>query len=119
MFFTHDKCKSVVYLDLTDNIKFLVNYGIDRNSLIIGSGDIVVINDNFDSKFFCPTCNKHIEFSELIHNCFQCGKVFNLKNLFKGSKSGGVYCSDCSKIYLSDESIKNLSLIISHVTFRS
>ena len=98
----HSKCRTPILLDITDNFKFLVNFGIGEDCLRISLGDLIYKNRRRTVKaiFYCPECNSTIKESELESVCAFCGTYFHPNDVYKikdkfGSILAGEYCEDC------------------------
>ena len=98
----HSKCRTPILLDITDNFKFLVNFGIGEDCLRISLGDLIYKNRRRTVKaiFYCPECNSTIKESELESVCAFCGTYFHPNDVYKikdkfGSILAGEYCEEC------------------------
>ena len=98
----HSKCRTPILLDITDNFKFLVNFGIGEDCLRISLGDLIYKNRRRTVKavFYCPECSSTIKESELESVCAFCGTYFHPNDVYKikdkfGSILAGEYCEEC------------------------
>src|SRR3972149_5934286 len=107
----HDKCSELVYIDLSGIIRLISRFCISPGGLKVGTGTIKLksnIKDG-DITIYCTTCDRKVEINELLHNCFHCGKLFKVLDLFSLEKSGGIYCGKCCERQFSDERKFSLS----------
>src|SRR3970040_754919 len=111
----HDKCSELVYIDLSGIITLISRFCISPGGLKVGMGTIKLKSNlkEGDVIIYCMACDRKVEMKELLHNCFHCGKLLRVLNLFYLEKSGGVYCENCCKKYFSDERGFSLSTTFS------
>lgn len=110
-YFYHNKCRSLVYLDLNDMLKIIASFGIGKTALKVGQAVICPVSTVEKTKFYCHTCG-NIDVSEVFARCFSCGNSFSLEELYTLSKSGGIYCQECSNLPAFCEEDKKLILNI-------
>lgn len=98
----HSTCRTPILLDITENFKFLVNFGVGEDCLRISLGDLVYKNRRRTVKtvFYCPECASTIKESELESVCAFCGTYFHPNDVYKvkdkfGSTLAGEYCKPC------------------------
>jgi hypothetical protein len=111
--FRHKKCSQVVSVDLSKSIALLSPINFDRDGIKIVA--INFVKTNSKPVYFCSACSCNIENTELYGYCMECGKFFDLKVLFRLSKSGGMYCASCIDGNFKGESRKNLLEISSNI----
>lgn len=119
-YFQHNRCGQTVYVNIAESIRFLVSYGLGKNVLRIGTGDIQTDKDVFDVEFYCTSCATNVRHEDVEARCGNCGDVHPLDELFKPSESGGMYCERCAATYkAAGESLKKVSSMAQRISLRN
>ena len=113
----HSKCGSNILLDITDNIRFVVTFGFNKNSLKISHGDLKIKKNTGQSNFYCPNCDMDIEMDSIKGFCGNCGQVFYIGDL-KKLEGGGIYCETCRNELGPKDDYNNLSGVISKFSIK-
>jgi uncharacterized protein YlaI len=92
--FLHKKCKSNVFLDLTDNLKITANFSVTDEGISISVADIESV-ENPEIIFMCKECDSEVSLDEIEVNCDECWNKFNIEDLFVLRNSSGIFCKDC------------------------
>lgn len=109
----HKECGNQVQIDATGLIRLLTSFGITSTRLKVGLGRINTVKE-CETKFFCLNCDKNVE--DVVGICLNCGKYFDLDELWTLTESGGMYCDNCSKIF--GESRRSIKNIVSTISLR-
>jgi hypothetical protein len=88
----HAKCKSPVYVDLTEGVKILSCIGIGPKGMTTGMLEISLIKKSIPAQFFCNECGSQVENTDIIILCGVCGKEVPFLEAWSSEETGGLYC---------------------------
>lgn len=111
----HTKCEGSVLVTLPDSVKLLAEIGAStdcRNLQTIKLHIFKIADVEEKHKYYCLTCNKEVDLSEVKGQCRHCRQLFFIKDLKIPYDTGGTFCPEDIKKF-TDERHFNLENILS------
>jgi hypothetical protein len=99
----HNNCDGQVFLD-NNTLRILSEFNITQKGIRPTLSEIVKIDgENSIVQFICSKCNNIVKHGDIRGHCFNCGRSFELKDLYKVVKHSGFYCMDCCVEHIGEE----------------
>lgn len=110
-------CSSTVHLDISNSFKILSGFGLNSSGIISTTAEIVYKENSIPvANFYCTSCLKDVNVSNLCGGCSQCGKILDIRELSFSLETYSIYCKSCLNILHLTTSTESLNKILSKLT---